>query len=406
MDLFYGYYKYNDKMYVSREDAFNDMMTRQDWDGVLTFHFHDEVFEQIDWSVEPPFDIDLLYKMRAQQIRDKYKYVILQLSGGVDSTQILETFLDNGIFIDEIQTFHHHSGTKTLTFDKKSALFKEVSVLYEYQFAVIPLLKWVREVSPNTKIVEVDLMPELISGTSRRTNGELLGQHPITKGLINPPNIIYNVPRTVTYVSLTHNIKKIEKDNVCVIRGIDKPALRAWKVSPSSYKLYFNFHDQTMGSTKFMASGVMPTTFTLESFFWSPEVPLIPVKQCHLIKKRLENDITFKKLFLYMKENILIERDKLIKDTLRHDSPFYQRLERLMYPVIYPSLRNKSMFYGMKPQKDNPEFKLLEVLGINHFGENMKNEYNNHKLKLFEPIINKEQMIDYMRTRRYHIGNF
>jgi hypothetical protein len=107
-----------------------------------------------------------------------------------------------------------------------------------------------------------------------------------------------------------------------------------------------------------------------------------------------------------MKENIIKERDALLKDTLRHDSSFYQKLERLMYPVIYPSLRNKSMFYGMKPQKDNPEFKLLEVLGINHFGENMKNEYNNHKLKLFEPIINKEQMIDYMRTRRYHIGNF
>jgi hypothetical protein len=36
----------------------------------------------------------------------------------------------------------------------------------------------------------------------------------------------------------------------------------------------------------------------------------------------------------------------------------------------------------------------------------LKDEYNRHKLKMYEPIINKEQMIDYMRTRRYHIGNF
>jgi hypothetical protein len=405
MDLTYGYYRYNEKIYVNREDALNDMMMRQDWNGQMTFHYHDEVFEQLDWTVEPPFNIDLLYKMRAQQIRDKYPYVILQLSGGVDSTQILETFLDNNIFIDEIQTFHHHSGTKTLTFDKKSALFKEVSVLYEYQFAVIPLLKWVREVSPNTKIVEVDLMPELIGGTSRRTNGELLGQHPITKGMINPPNIVFNVPRTVTYVSLTHNIKRIEKDGVCIIRGIEKPALRAFKIAEDTYKLYFNFHDQTMGSTKFMASGVMAKTFTLESFFWSPDAPLIPIKQSHLIKKRLENDLRFKRLFVFIKENIHKERIQLLSKSLRHDSPLFQRLERLIYPVIYPSLRNTTWF-GLKPLSTSPEKKLLEVLGINNYHDDMKDEYNRHKLKMYEPIINKEQMIDYMRTRRYHIGNF
>jgi hypothetical protein len=130
MDLTYGHYRYNDKNYVIREDALNDMMMRQDWNGEMTFHFHDEVFERIDWSIEPPFDIDLLYKMRAQQIRDKYNYVILQLSGGLDSTQVLEIFLDNNIFIDEIQTFHHYSGTKVFMSDEN--VIKNLSVLYEY----------------------------------------------------------------------------------------------------------------------------------------------------------------------------------------------------------------------------------------------------------------------------------
>jgi hypothetical protein len=403
MDLTYGYYRYNDNNYVIREDALNDMMMRQDWNGEMTFHFHDEVFEGIDWSIEPPFDIDLLYKMRAQQIRDKYNYVILQLSGGLDSTQVLEIFLDNNIFIDEIQTFHHYSGTKSFMTDEN--VLKDLSVLYEYQFAVIPLLKWVGEVSPNTKIVEVDVMPELISNTCK-LNSEIIGQNPITKGLINPPNIVLNVPRTVTYISLTHNIKKIEKDNVCVIRGIEKPGLYAledFSVNQNTYDLYFNFHDQTMGSSKFMASDVMSKSFTLESFFWSPEVPLIPIKQSHLIKNRLRTDNTFKEKFLSLSDLIFRKRKNLLKQNLRHDTLSQQKLERLIYPCIYPSLRHK-LYYGLKPQASSPEFELLKLLGINHFGENLKNDYNNYKLKLFEPIINKEQMISYMPTRPYHIG--
>ena len=403
MDLTYGHYRYNDKNYIIREDALNEMMMRHDWNGKMTFHFHDEVFEGIDWSIEPPFDIDLLYKMRAQQIRDKYKYVILQLSGGLDSTQILEIFLDNNIFIDEIQTFHHHSGTKAFMSDK--SVLEDLSVLFEYQLAVIPLLKWVKEVSPNTKIVEVDVMPELISNTCK-LNSELIGQDPSTKGLINPPTLVFNVPRTVAYISLTHNIKNIEKDNVCVIRGIEKPGLYAledFSVNQNTYDLYFNFHDQTMGSSKFMASDIISKSFTLESFFWSPEVPLIPVKQSHLIKNRIRTDVAFKEKFLSLSDLIFRKRQNLLKQNKRHDTLSQQKLERLIYPSIYPSLRNK-LYYGLKPQDKSPEFALLKLLGINHFGENLKNDYNNYKLKLFEPIINKEQMISYLPTRSYHIG--
>jgi hypothetical protein len=404
MDLTYGHYRYNDKNYILREDVLNDMMMRQDWNGEMTFHYHDEVFEGIDWSVEPPFDIDLLYKMRAQQIRDKYKYVILQLSGGLDSTQVLEIFLDNNIFIDEIQTFHFHSGSKVFMSDKD--IIKNLSVLYEYQFSVIPLLKWVKEVSPNTKIVEVDLMPDLIRNNCK-TDSEIIGLNQITKGLINPPTIVHSVPRTVNYISMTHNVKNIEKDNVCVIRGIEKPSLVAFKdlgINQNTYDLYFNFHDLTMGSAKFMVGEVMSKSFTLEPFFWSPEAPLIPVKQSHLVKNRLRTDITFKEKFNGLNGNIFKRRAVLMKRILRYGIPYQQKLERLIFPVIYPSLRNQSLYFGSKPQDKSPEFKLLKLLGINHFGEEMKDEYNNHKLKLFEPIINKTQMIDFLPTRRYHIG--
>jgi hypothetical protein len=132
-------------------------------------------------------------------------------------------------------------------------------------------------------------------------------------------------------------------------------------------------------------------------------VPLIPVKQSHLIKNRIRTDIAFKEKFLSLSDLIFRKRKNLLKQNKRHDTLSQQKLERLIYPSIYPSLRNK-LYYGLKPQAKSPEFELLKLLGINHFGENLKNDYNNYKLKLFEPIINKEQMISYLPTRPYHIG--
>ena len=66
------------------------------------FYYHDDVFRNVDWKIEPAFSLDELYKFRAQQIRDDYSYVVLCYSGGNDSTAMLETFYYNNIHIDEI----------------------------------------------------------------------------------------------------------------------------------------------------------------------------------------------------------------------------------------------------------------------------------------------------------------
>jgi hypothetical protein len=154
-----------------------------------------------------------------------------------------------------------------------------------------------------------------------------------------------------------------------------------------------------------MAKGIMPEVFTLESFFWSPDAPLIPVKQSHLILQKLRTDPKFKEVFLYVKKGMEKKRLESVKKVNRVDSPLYQKLERMMYPIIYPSLRNVS-FFGLKPTTTSPEFRILDFMGIKHYAREMRQEYNERKLRMYEPIINKEQMIDYMPTRRYQIGKF
>ena len=64
--------------------------------------FNDEYYDKIDWSVEPTPTIGELYARRARELREKYDYLILHLSGGNDSGAILETFALNDIKLDEV----------------------------------------------------------------------------------------------------------------------------------------------------------------------------------------------------------------------------------------------------------------------------------------------------------------
>lgn len=65
-------------------------------------YYNDALYNKVDWKTEPLLSLDELYKLRAQEIRDSYERVILCLSGGIDSRNVLETFYYNNIHIDEI----------------------------------------------------------------------------------------------------------------------------------------------------------------------------------------------------------------------------------------------------------------------------------------------------------------
>jgi hypothetical protein len=66
------------------------------------FYYHDHVYKNVDWTIEPVHSLEYYYKDQAQRIRDTYDYVILAYSGGYDSTNILETFHFNNIKLDKI----------------------------------------------------------------------------------------------------------------------------------------------------------------------------------------------------------------------------------------------------------------------------------------------------------------
>lgn len=98
----FGYYRVDEYRTYSKVEAI-ELAHRQNrkW---IDWHFNDLEFSAYDWTQEPTQSLPQLYAQRAQQIRDTYDHVVLFYSGGSDSTNMLDAFVDNDIAFDEIVT--------------------------------------------------------------------------------------------------------------------------------------------------------------------------------------------------------------------------------------------------------------------------------------------------------------
>lgn len=113
----------NDKIFKSRKDAPSQE---------LLFIYNDGIYGKYDWTQEPPETLDMLYATKARQLREKYDHLLLMYSGGADSHNVLMTFINNGIRLDEVHSVYPIGLTKNAP---------EGSILQEYDRALIPRYK-------------------------------------------------------------------------------------------------------------------------------------------------------------------------------------------------------------------------------------------------------------------------
>lgn len=118
----------------------------------IRLNVNDEEYSCWDWSKEPTQSLEELYAERARQIRHKYDYVVLHFSGGSDSGNILETFINAGLHIDEIIT----RGSYRFSSGKQGILLAD-DIYSEVLNQGLPLAQWARDnYMPHTKITVVD----------------------------------------------------------------------------------------------------------------------------------------------------------------------------------------------------------------------------------------------------------
>jgi len=377
------HYLYNNTRYFNRKDAFDAMLFNNDYESTLQFRYGESVFNKVNWKENPAdVNISILYKLRAQQIRNKYDYVILLFSGGSDSTQVLESFLKNNIFIDEIQTVHHEKliskvDNKTLINDK------EVSQLLEYKLAVKPVLDRVRSISPNTKITALDAS-EFSYENHTKTYEVILGSDDLPSPIVH--RLSAGIPHVFHIYLNEHNMRNQTKPKTCVVRGFEKPILFFIKDN-----LAFSFTDIMMYSR----NETYTHQFAVEDFFWSVDAPLIPLKQAHLVKTKLENNKRFYERFYQSKQII----DK-------YDGSGYtsaHMIERELSGIIYPDW-NSSTFAAPKTISTPSEMKLIKFINDSSFSYDIINDIKATNMINYAKIKNKTQFSKTLYTDYYLLG--
>jgi hypothetical protein len=382
-----GYYIYNNNIHTDRHTIAEEMMILGNPKEVK-YYFHDHFFKTLNWEIEPPQSLPELYKERAIQLRDKYDYLVLSFSGGSDSNEVLETFLQNNIFLDEVFVSNWEKAISKV--NKKELLQDEyLKFLLEYDLSVVTMLKKIREKSPNTKITLFDSSDFLFNEIKTR-KFEMLGMSEKTgtyRGIMVP------IPSTVKLVCGYAMNMSIKNANSALILGIEKPI-----ISVDKDNVYFSFSDSGYTYDKLINNKIIDNVYVPEYFYWSPDAPLIPIKQSHVVKRELETD-----RFFYTQ--YMITRDEAYKHNKfdKFGLNLWHDFDKILMYKIYT--HNNYSWVAGKPRKLSPELYLLskydkDLSAIIVGALNESNEYRSRKYANINPIMKKRTIM----TDPYKIG--
>lgn len=245
--------------------------------------FNDDVYGSIDWSIPIETSLVQLYKQRALQLREKYDHLILHYSGGQDSNNMLHSFIDNNIHLDELliqvpkPQQRHTNSTDT---DWRN-------YWGEIEHQAIPYLKQFESKLSKTKITIQDMSQSPIDLFSKDNWMETL-----------LPSASYNIgvlSRTMGQYTIPGILEISEKGKTsCNILGIDKPLVL---FDGHDYYAYFAdqnaYHIPPLDSTMHDLYNQAVTEF----FYWTPDLPEIVVKQAQEIKNSCLTNSHIRNLF-------------------------------------------------------------------------------------------------------------
>lgn len=258
-----GYYTVGNNTYYSKVQALIEATKTNQFPH---WNFNNEVYGAQNWLQEPEVNLRELYRIRAQQLRDKYDYIRLECSGGSDSTQALFSFLLNDIPIDEIVFRYPKAGEGKIGINASD--YNAENHLSEYEYATRPLLNWLSVHYPGVKITVHDYSADMLVNEDRDESWVYSAKEFLQPG---------HVTKFPNYKTIEQRILADKGKRICVLYGIDKPKLC---IKDDKWYLYFidfqaNYANPDIGEYN---------NITNEYFFWSPDLPEISVKQAHLVR--------------------------------------------------------------------------------------------------------------------------
>jgi hypothetical protein len=384
----HGYYLINGIKTLSKFEAWK--LSNNKFEDIK-FIFNDNIMDQYDWTVEPEEDIYELYAERARQLRNNYDYLVLLYSGGIDSHNILQCFLDNNIQLNEICTF---SNTNV---ELKTDKFNQ-----EVFNRAIPFINSLNLNSTGTKFRLIDISNLVINQYSNIFHFENSLHY-----FNGPSNNWSNTVRScILKTNIPEHLKISEKGKkICYIWGFDKPVIN---VINDKYYLHFADSAVDINIHQYINRVELKSklcNFYDEPFFISKDCVKISIKQAHMLVKYMHKIQLNDKNLIY--QNQLANTGPFV---VHHKNQFYKFLTKKMVDsVIYPKsimdmfVNDKLKGSVILTARDN-WFNKSTHDNQNRWSQNLNNIVKNN-INFFKFEDNKLISSKYILSKPYLIGN-
>ena len=262
----FGYYQVGNYRTFSKLEAIE---IEQATGETVHWNFNDEVYSCYDWTKEPVESLEELYIKRAQQIREKYDYIVLLFSAGSDSQNMLQAFVQGGIKFEETLSYSNLRAAGDVNSYHNKELFVSALPIAQKLKATNPLYK-------DLIVREVDLSDH----TADIFNHVSPLDYPyMTNGTASPIHCAKSFIREI----VPDYRKLVQEKRVVFVWGAEKPLNFEFKKG----KFYFRFLDILEGHVGPRTQMINRAEEHDEFFYVTPDAPLIPIKQCHVIAKFL-----------------------------------------------------------------------------------------------------------------------
>lgn len=295
-----GYWETSGKYFINKHDA---LVHGTNNNEKVYFKFFNETWDNFNRDLIGKFSLKELYKQRAQQLRDSYDYIILYFSGGADSYNVLRSFIDNNIKLDEVcvKWCNVTLESNTTVYVPNTIDNTSYNYLSEWDLAIAPVLKEISISNPEIKIEIVDWFKNRFD----------IGSADIFR-LVNHWHDV-EVPSLAVWSP--NEQKLVEKGKkVASLYGIDKPNI--FFDTKGNASMFFIDGATTMGTPN------PCNIYGTEYFYFAPSFPLITFETASVVANAIKADPDLYKI-KYDNEVLIdkwkfIDRWQLQQKKLRH----------------------------------------------------------------------------------------
>ena len=342
------------------------------------FYFHNKVWDNFDRSTLGKTSLIHLYTERAKQLRDKYSYLVLHYSGGSDSHNVLYTFLNNNIKLDEITIRwpKHWIDGKFYTpnsFDKSAK-----NAPSEFNYTIKPTLEYLQRYHPEIKINIVDFTENIQSVMNESILENKISILKTSRYAL--ASITQRLDSSIDRKMASTNI-----NNVGHIFGVEKPTLYV-----KNNCLYFYFSDVAFDTIS------MNNDDNVEPFYWSNELPQLTMEQIYQVGMFFKSNKQYLPLLNFPgKQANQINADLNIQ-------------QNLIKHILYKHSWDFSKFQVNKPNIDRSDwhswiYTNTELNKLNQMFDKMMSDITSEIDSSFLINIDKTPLLSAKRTKLFYL---